>query len=72
MHRRGAFGHTLRAVKIKSNWTERLEGDSLRYTAIAALGLSYIDRATQQTDTGWRYGVRSRTCVCGSCHDIRR
>ncbi len=48
MHRKGAFGHTLRAVKINSDWTERLEGDSLRYTAIAALGLSYIDRGTQQ------------------------
>lgn len=52
MHRGGAFGHTLRAVKIKSNWTERLEGDSLRYTAIAALGLSYVDRATQQQILG--------------------
>lgn len=48
MHRSGAFGHTLRAVKEKSDWTERLEGDSLRYTAIAALGLSHVDRATQQ------------------------
>ncbi|WP_426240713.1 hypothetical protein [Pararhizobium sp. DWP1-1-3] len=48
MHRRGAFVHTLRAVNLDSNWTERLEGDSLRYTAIAALGLSYADRATQQ------------------------
>jgi hypothetical protein len=48
MHRSGAFGHTLRAVQIESGWTERLEGDSLRYTAIAALGLSYLDRAAQQ------------------------
>lgn len=52
MHRSGAFGHTLRAVKVKSDWTERLEGDSLRYTAIAALGLSYVDRATQQQILG--------------------
>ncbi len=52
MHRNGAFGHTLRAVKINSEWTERLEGDSLRYTAIAALGLTHLDRATQQQILG--------------------
>ncbi|MBP1862317.1 hypothetical protein [Rhizobium herbae] len=48
MHQSCAFGHTLRAVKENSHWTERLEGDSLRYASIVALGLSYVDKATQQ------------------------
>lgn len=48
MHKSGAFGHTLRAVEVNSQWSERLEGDSLRYTAIVALGLSYVDKATQR------------------------
>lgn len=52
MHKNGAFGHTLRAVKTKSNSTEQLEGDSLRYTAIAALGLSHVDRTAQQQILG--------------------
>lgn len=52
MHQSGAFGHTLRAVRNDAEWTERLEGDSLRYTAIAALGLTYVDRATQQKILG--------------------
>lgn len=42
MHKAGAFGHTLRAVKSKSLDTEELEGDSLRYTAIVALGLAFL------------------------------
>ncbi|WP_244489760.1 MULTISPECIES: hypothetical protein [unclassified Rhizobium] len=52
MHRGGAFGHTLRAVKTDLHWTEHLEGDSLRYTAIAALGLFQVDRTTQQQILG--------------------
>lgn len=48
MHKAGAFGHTLRAVKVGSQWTERLEGDSLRYQAIVALGLACTDEATQR------------------------
>ncbi len=52
MHQSGVFGHTLRAVKVNSHWTERLEGDSLRYAAIVALGLSYVDRVTQQQILG--------------------
>ncbi|WP_341486481.1 hypothetical protein [Pararhizobium sp. A13] len=48
MHKDGVFGHTLRAVKIGPHWLERLEGDSLRYASIAALGLSYADEAIQQ------------------------
>ncbi|CAN7647195.1 hypothetical protein LJR255_004955 [Pararhizobium sp. LjRoot255] len=47
MHKDGIFGHTLRAVKTGSHWSERLEGDSLRYASIAALGLSYADEAIQ-------------------------
>jgi hypothetical protein len=48
MHRDGMFGHTLRAVKVGSQWSERLEGESLRYTSIAALGLSFADKTIQQ------------------------
>lgn len=48
MHNDGAFGHTLRAVKDGSHSSERLEGDSLRYAAIVALGLSYADEGIQQ------------------------
>jgi hypothetical protein len=48
MHKDGTFGHTLRSVKVGSHWSERLEGESLRYTSIAALGLSYVDEAIQQ------------------------
>lgn len=48
MHKDGTFGHTLRAVKVGSQWSERLEGESLRYTSIAALGLSFADETIQQ------------------------
>ena len=41
------FAHTLRAVETKDGWTERLEGISLRYTAMTALGLAHADAATQ-------------------------
>jgi hypothetical protein len=48
MYRDGAFGHTLRAVRIESRWTEQLEGDNLRYLAMVALGLSFTDDVTQR------------------------
>ncbi len=48
MHKDGTFGHTLRSVKVGSQSSERLEGESLRYTSIAALGLSYADETIQQ------------------------
>jgi hypothetical protein len=41
------FAHTLRAVETKDGGTERLEGISLRYTAMTALGLAHTDTATQ-------------------------
>jgi hypothetical protein len=41
------FAHTLRAVETKDGWTERLEGVSLRYTAMTALGLAQTDTAVQ-------------------------
>lgn len=52
MYRSGAFGHTLRAIKVNSQSTERLEGDSLRYASIVALGLSHVDKSTQQQILG--------------------
>mgnify|MGYP005806331323 CR=1 FL=1 len=48
MYRDGSFGHTLRAVRTKSGWGERLEGDSLRYMSMVALGLACTDEATQR------------------------
>lgn len=48
MHRRGAFAHTMRAVSKSTPAAIRREGDSLRYTANVALGLAYVDEATQR------------------------
>nr|WP_298097790.1 hypothetical protein [uncultured Shinella sp.] len=42
------FAHTLRAIETKDGWTERLEGVSLRYTAMTALGLAHTETATQR------------------------
>lgn len=64
MHNGGVFGHTLRAVRENSCWSERLEGDSLRYAAIVALGLSYTDTATQQQIlAGGTAAELARTCA---------
>lgn len=52
MYRDGAFGHTLRAVKATSPWTERLEGDNLRYLSMVALGLSCTDEQAQRQVLG--------------------
>lgn len=41
------FAHTLRAIRKQGGWTEQLEGISLRYTAMTALGLAQIDEASQ-------------------------
>jgi hypothetical protein len=48
MYRSGSFAHTLRAVKVQSRWTERLEGDNLRYASMVALGLSCTEEAAQR------------------------
>lgn len=64
MHKGGVFGHTLRAVRDNSHWSEQLEGDSLRYAAIVALGLSYADTGTQQQILGGSTAADlSRTCA---------
>lgn len=52
MHRDGIFGQTLRAVQDKTGWTERLEGNSLRYLSMVALGLSCTDISTQKEILG--------------------
>lgn len=52
MHDGWAFGHTLRAVKTGSGWSEKLEGDSLRYAAMVALGLSHTDEQVQRRVLG--------------------
>lgn len=48
MHRRGVFGHTLRGIKTKNGRQAQLEGDSLRYAAIVALGLACVDAGVQR------------------------
>lgn len=52
MHDGWTFGHTLRAVKGDGGWAERLEGDSLRYAAMVALGLSYLEEGEQRRILG--------------------
>lgn len=64
MHDGGVFGHTLRAVKTDSGWTERLEGDSLRYASMVALGLSHVDDEVQRMVLGGRTAAElARTCA---------
>jgi hypothetical protein len=55
MHKGGLFAHTLRGVKTKlasGAPSERLEGESLRYTAMAALGLSRVSEGLQRQVLG--------------------
>lgn len=56
MHKAGSFAHTLRRVKTKPASAaapgERLEGESLRYTAMAALGLSRVSEGLQRQVLG--------------------
>lgn len=47
MHSQGMFAHTLRSVRTAEGTSEQLEGESLRYTAIASLGLSCLADAVQ-------------------------
>ncbi|MDR6759618.1 hypothetical protein J2Y48_004936 [Mycoplana sp. BE70] len=64
MHDGGVFGHTLRAVRTGTGWIERLEGDSLRYAAMAALGLSHVDHEVQRMVLGGRTAAElARTCA---------
>jgi len=53
MHRRGVFSHTLRSTKAAGGWTERVEGENLRYAAMVALGLSKTPESTQQRVLGF-------------------
>ncbi|MBB4187169.1 hypothetical protein GGE07_003833 [Sinorhizobium terangae] len=48
MRKKGLFAHTARAVKTNTGWSEQPEGESLRYTAMVALGLSKLDVAAQR------------------------
>lgn len=65
MHQDGAFGHTLRAGKYRrSRSSVKLEGDSLRYTAIVALGMSCLPEDTQRTALGGKTASElARICV---------
>lgn len=48
MHKDRVFGHTLRAVKTKAGEIEQLQGRSLRYAAMVALGLSGLSEKAQR------------------------
>ncbi|QLL66293.1 hypothetical protein FKV68_31600 (plasmid) [Sinorhizobium mexicanum] len=48
MRKKGLFAHTVRATKSNSGWSEHPEGESLRYTAMVALGLSKLDETAQR------------------------
>ncbi|MCA1439190.1 hypothetical protein I6F07_02935 [Ensifer sp. IC4062] len=48
MRKKVLFAHTARAVKTSSGWSEQPEGESLRYTAMVALGLSKLDETAQR------------------------
>jgi hypothetical protein len=48
MHRQGAFAHTVRPFESTTGRLVKREGDSLRYTAMVALGLSCLDEETQR------------------------
>lgn len=48
MYDKGQFPHTMRAVKTASGWSHQLEGKSLRYTAMVALGLSKLNETAQR------------------------
>ena len=61
MHRRGVFGHTLRGIKTKNGRQAQLEGDSLRYAAIVALGLACVD-----------VGVQRQVLAGGTAADLAR
>ncbi|MCA1406697.1 hypothetical protein I6F26_19395 [Ensifer sp. IC3342] len=48
MRKKVLFAHTARAVKTNLGWAEQPEGESLRYTAMVALGLSKLDETAQR------------------------
>lgn len=48
MHEKGLFAHTVRRVRDGSKTSVRPEGDSLRYAANVALGLSFIEESEQR------------------------
>lgn len=52
MHRNGRFAHTMRGVRVGPGLQTRLEGESLRYTAMVALGLSKLDLDGQRSVLG--------------------
>ncbi|EPE94964.1 hypothetical protein [Rhizobium grahamii] len=53
MHRNGIFGHTLRGLHSTSGWNTRLEGESIRYAAMVALGLSRVSDEVQRRVLGF-------------------
>ncbi|WP_246733799.1 hypothetical protein [Rhizobium sp. 57MFTsu3.2] len=53
MHRNGIFGHTLRGPHSRSGWDTQLEGESIRYAAIVALGLSRVSDEVQRRVLGF-------------------
>lgn len=48
MHKGLVFGHTLRAMKTKDGEIEQLQGRSVRYAAMVALGLSRVSETLQR------------------------
>lgn len=54
MHDGGFFAHTVRKIDDRAQSGVRAEGDSLRYAANVALGLSYVDEETQHRVLGGR------------------
>lgn len=47
MYDGAVFAHTLRAISPDGTGTERLEGVSIRYTAMTALGMAHLDPSSQ-------------------------
>lgn len=52
MYNGDMFAHTLRSIDTRGAGTERLEGVSIRYTAMTALGMAHLDSQTQMRILG--------------------
>ncbi|RYE54270.1 MAG: hypothetical protein EOP18_07730, partial [Rhizobiaceae bacterium] len=52
MYDGAVFAHTLRAISPDGTGTERLEGVSIRYTAMTALGMAHLDSSSQMRILG--------------------